>query len=184
MIDPRCEQLDEYLCGWLAPEEAAAFEAHLAACPTCREEAALQRRIDRLTKEAAEIEPIPVAVAGRVERALRRARRRRRVAWLGAATTAAALAIAVGIWESQTVRFARNGRRLPADTPSIATAVPEPFKTSVAAEPRPAIVARVTATDPSAAIVVPVESHRPNITLVCIYPTIKIAAADDSKSSP
>jgi hypothetical protein len=183
MTDPRCERLDEYLCGWLSPEEAADFEAHLVACPTCREEAAMQRQIDRLTKEAAQIEPIPVALAGRVACGIRSARRRRLFAWLATATTAAAIALAVGIWEGQALRYPRNEGRPLAATPAIAVTTPEPLKSSATAEPRPTIVARVTATDPSAAIVVPIESRHPNVTLVCVYPTIRLATSNASGRS-
>jgi hypothetical protein len=44
--------------------------------------------------------------------------------------------------------------------------------------------AEVTMVDPSSAIVVPVESNIPNVTIVWIYPTVKQAPADfvpDSK---
>jgi hypothetical protein len=42
----------------------------------------------------------------------------------------------------------------------------------------------VTMVDPSSAIVVPVESHSPSVTLVCIYPTIKLAQGDESRPTP
>ena len=65
MTDPRCDRLDEYLCGWLSPDEAAAFEAHLAGCPACRDEAAVQRHIDGLLAEgSAQVEPVPVTFGG------------------------------------------------------------------------------------------------------------------------
>ena len=81
MTDPRCDQLDEYLCGWLSPDEAADFEAHLAVCPACQDEAAVQRQIDRLLAEAtAQIEAGSHRLAGRIEREVRAARRRRQLA--------------------------------------------------------------------------------------------------------
>ncbi len=175
MTDPKCERLDEYLCGWLSPDEAADFEAHLAACPICREQSALQRQIDRLTEETAEIEPVPVALAGRIERAIRGARRRRFVGWVGLATTTAGIVLAVGLWKGQTLFVPRNDGRPLSQEAAIATAASEPSGSPPRLEPSPATPARVTAVDPSAAIVVPIESHSPNVTLVCIYPTTKIA---------
>ena len=184
MTDPRCEQLDEYLCGWLSPDEAAGFEAHLAACPTCREEATLQRQIDRLlAEETAQIEPVPVALAGRIERAVRAARRRRLVGWAGAVTTAAGIVLAVGLWAAQNLFFPRDDGRPMAHTPAVPTDAPEPSAPFARSEPPSAAPVRVTLVDPSSAILVPIESHSPNVTLVCVYPTTKVDREGDSEPS-
>lgn len=181
MTDPRCNQIDEYLCGWLAPEEAAEFQAHLADCPTCREQCAVQRRIDGLLADgAAAVEPIPVVLTDRIDRGIRRLRRRR-IGW-ACALTAAGIVAALAIWRAPTV-FSPKGDGRPADRTPVAIdrspKMPEP----IAAKPQVAAVARVTLVDPSSAILVPVESHSPNVTVVRIYPTVKIAG-DGAKPSP
>jgi anti-sigma factor RsiW len=183
MAELGCEQLDEYLCGWLAPDEAAEFEGHLAGCSACREQSAVQRRIDRLLAEGATgIEPIPAALADRIERGVRAARRRRRVGWVCALTAAAGIVLALGFWGAPRLSFLRHDARPVVAAPVAADDSPgqpaPPF-----AKPQAAAMARVTLVDSSSAILVPVESHSPNVTVVRIYPTVRIAG-DGAKPSP
>ena len=200
MTDPRCEQLDEYLCGWLSPQQAADFEAHLAACPACREQSTLQRQLDRLLAEGtAAIEPVPVVLVRRIERGVRAARRRRLLSWAGAA--AAGILLALGLWVAQNIFILRDDGRQIAERPEVSDAVSKefaqlpkapplqsggvgsaPLVTPVGSEP-PATRVRVTLVDPSSAILVPVESHSLDVTVVCVYPTIKMDREDDSRPS-
>jgi hypothetical protein len=53
-----------------------------------------------------------------------------------------------------------------------------------ASEPQPVVAARVTLVDPSLAILVPIESHSPNVTLVRIYPTTRAERQDPGEPSP
>jgi anti-sigma factor RsiW len=184
MAEPRCEQLDEYLCGWLSPDEAAEFAAHLAGCSACREECAVQRRIDRLLAEgAAGIEPVPAALADRIERGVRAARRRRRVGWACALTAAAGIVLALGLWGAPRSSFLRNDARPVVTAPVAADDLPQQPVLPSSAKPQAAAIARVTLVDSSSAILVPVESHSPNVTVVRIYPTVKIAR-EGAKPSP
>ena len=41
-----CDQLDNFLCGWLDSAEAAEFKQHLAGCADCQQALELQQRID------------------------------------------------------------------------------------------------------------------------------------------
>jgi anti-sigma factor RsiW len=184
MTDPQCQRLDEYLCGWLSTDEAADFEAHLAGCPACQEESAVQRRIDRLLAErAAQAETVPAVLASRVERGIRAARRRRLFGWADALTAAAAVVLAVGLWGAPVLFSTRGNDRPIVENPTVPVRATEPLTPPAFAGTQP-VVARVTLLDSSSAILVPVESHSPNVTVVCVYPTLKVARDAEKRPSP
>jgi len=184
MTDHRCDQLDEYLCGWLPPDEAARFEAHLADCAACRDESALQRRIDRLLADGnASIAPVPAGLKSRVDHAIRAAHRRRTVRWAIGVTAAAGAVLSLGLWMRENLSLVRRERRETAQNSSATENGPVPVVPPVASEP-PAAAARVTMVDPTSAIVMPVESHRPNVTVVYVFPTIRTDRAGESVRSP
>jgi anti-sigma factor RsiW len=173
VTDLRCDQLDEYLCGWLSPEEAASFEAHLADCTACREDCALQRRIDRsLADGNVWITPVPVGLRSRVDCKIRTARRRRMLGWASVIAATAGVSLALGIWATAPHSFMpRDGREtaqhLSGEGNGPAAILPR-------SEP-PVPAAQVSMVDPSSAIVMPVESHRPNVTLVRVYQTFQVS---------
>jgi anti-sigma factor RsiW len=188
MNHSRCDQLDEFLCGWLSPGEMAEFDAHLAECDACREECMLQRQINKiLAEEVAHIEPVPMALESRIDRTIRTARRRRTLVWAGAMTAAAGILLALGLWTTQNNLFPRWDERQRTQPSAIAgdTLVPivPPVNSesvdwaSVGLKPglksKPTTACQVTPMDPSSTIVVPMESHSSNVTVVCIYPTIR-----------
>lgn len=80
-------ELDEALTG----EESAALQAHLDACPDCRETWRQLHELDALLQES-ELEP-PAALHDGVMRAIRQEQRKPRRAWLPAAAIAAAAAL-------------------------------------------------------------------------------------------
>jgi anti-sigma factor RsiW len=181
MTDPQCDQLDAYLCGWLSPHEAADFKTHLADCPACREECAVQQRIDRvMAEEATRAEPVPAVVADRIERGIRAARRRRQIGW-ASALTAAGILLALGLWGAPGVFSGRNHARSTVPTP-VADNSHEPRALPSAAKPQ-AVAVRVTLVDSSSAILMPVESHSPNVTIVCVYPTTRVAREEAKQPS-
>ncbi len=187
-----CDQLDDYLLGWLSPEEVAAFERHLAGCPACRGEQELQRSIDRaLAGPAVSLDLIPVGLLERIRRHVRARDRRRAVrrTWLAAAAATLLLATAIGGWiVHQTGQNGGEHAAAPGPTheppeavagsPGVASAgsVPPPEHAFPAPTKRVAVSTRVVLADPSAGIVVPVETKDPKITMVWIYPTFKPAA--------
>jgi anti-sigma factor RsiW len=184
MIALRCDQLDEYLCGWLMPDEAARFEAHLADCAACRDECSLQRRIDRLLADRnASIAPVPAGLKSRVDRRIRAAHRRRMLGWTVAVTVAAGAVLALGLWMRENLSLVRRERRETAQSSSATENGPVPVVPPVASEP-PVAAVRVTMVDPSSAIVMPVESHRPNVTVVYVFPTIRTDGEGESVRSP
>ena len=99
MQNPECDNLDDYLAGWLSDNDAAGFEAHLAGCPACRRELDRQRGIDQLLARGAEqLEPIPSSLIDRIEGQIRSLRRRRAIRWGLGLSAAAAVLLAVGFW--------------------------------------------------------------------------------------
>lgn len=76
----------------LTPEEAAALQAHLDACPDCRETRRQLHELDALLQES-ELEP-PAALHDGVMQAIRQEKKQRsRRAWVPAAAIAAAAAL-------------------------------------------------------------------------------------------
>jgi anti-sigma factor RsiW len=184
MNAPQCDQLDEYLGGWLPPEGIAHFEAHLASCKACREECALQRRLDRLLAgENARLARVPAGLASRIDHRILAARRRRIFEWTVVVTAAAGILLAFGLWIRERLSIVRHEEREIAQRSLVEPERPVPVDSPLAAKP-PVSDVRVTMVDSTSAIVMPVESHRPNVTIVRIFPTIRVAAEVESMKSP
>lgn len=149
---PECREwrplLGAYTLGHLEPGERAAVEAHLEGCPACRAEAdslgGLARllplgdpaRFDRPAPQPApDLGERIAATIGAEQRAGRRQRRRRRFAFgLAGATAAAAIVLAVLLWQggeaaqpAQRVEFSS----LPADVHISASLVPQVYGTEI-----------------------------------------------------
>src|SRR5262245_25317921 len=87
-----CQSLADYLARDLGEPDRARFEAHLADCPDCRRAVGEAQRLQGLLAAAvSELEPVPGGLVERVGRRLRRARRRRIAAVVGALAPAAAV---------------------------------------------------------------------------------------------
>ena len=164
-----CNQLEDYLAGALSEEQAVAFAAHLPRCPACRQAAEQQRQIDHSLRQAvSQLDLVPAGLIERIEGRMRRARRRCLLA-CGAALSAVAatlLVVMIGGWHLP------DGHRPGTVAQRRSALVGEGRATP--AQPR----AQVTMADPSSAIVVPIESNMPNVTIVWIYPTIRPQPAD------
>lgn len=167
-----CDNLDAYLGGWLSKDDAAKFEAHLAGCAACSREIDRQQRIDRLlARGIRDADPLPASLIDRIEGGIRSWRRRRRLRVVFSLT--AAVAAAVGVWfaaehvgtsfqapeivESPAARPSRQDEVRPVSRPVTDT--------------HPAVQVRLD--DPSKAILVPVETASPNVSIIWIYPTIQ-----------
>lgn len=105
-MNPACDELQVLITlradGALDPVEAAAVEAHLRACPACREEAArdaellgLARLPPPTAREAALVAEVPGRVVAEVRRGRGRHRAVARAVGVVAAIAAAALLVAV-----------------------------------------------------------------------------------------
>lgn len=100
MRDRICDQLDDYLGGWLEDSARPEFEAHLKRCADCRQEAERQRQLDALLAQAgAHLESVPPVLVERIEQRLAKAQWRRRVVRTAAGLAAAAvLLLSVVLW--------------------------------------------------------------------------------------
>jgi Putative zinc-finger len=173
-----CQNLDAYLDGELTPGEGARFAAHLTDCPACREAVDEQQWIDGLLRAPAiaQRETSPPALVESFRRAIARRLRYSRLAAGGAVAAAAVLLVAVG-WAvklhldsdglSGREVVSLSGAALDVDEPS----------------PAPSLTGRgndsgATFVGGPDLIVVPVESHHPEVTIVRVYPTFQPDISD------
>jgi len=193
MKTAQCQNLDDYLAACLSDDEAARFEAHLPHCPACREEIADQRGIDRLlARGAAQRAPIPSSLVDRIEGRIRSLRRRRAVRWAVGASAAAAVVLAVGVWLIPQDDGAAPGPERPPGRGSVAEtpveSEPDGHEVASPAQPpsdnEPRV--RVSLADPSEAILVPMHTSNPNVSIVWVYPTVRPGrtAAELAAGSP
>jgi anti-sigma factor RsiW len=171
-----CDRLDDYLLGGLSGGETTAFETHLAGCPACRDELQWQWEIDRLLAQGTrQFEPVPVSLVDRIQQQYGRYRRRRvvRLAWCG---SAAALATAVLIVWLAAGRFGAGDPPQPmVQQHPESSGDQEPVQPPTPESARTLSVARVRLSDPSDAILVPLRTQEPNVSIVWVYPTVKPA---------
>lgn len=184
MVKPLCDRLDDYLCGWLSEEDVARFEVHLAGCPTCQEESAAQQQIDRLLAEAtACAESVPPSLVLRIKHQAWIARRRQRFAWMCAVAAAAAVALTCVYWTTRMSLFDRYDRSQIAKSPTADNDSLPPIPNATP-EPQTLASARVALIDPSSAILVPVESQSANVTVVWVYPAVRVNREGDGHLPP
>jgi anti-sigma factor RsiW len=184
MSSSECVNLDDYLLGWLPVEAASRFEAHLADCPDCRDECRRQQQVDqRLAAVARHSQPVPPALANRIERRIRSAAWRRRIQ-IGSGSTAAALVLAASLW----LAVGHRGVNTPGDplAQQKLESVPrreDHVESPLGHEQSVAPPVSVRCKDPSRAILIPVETESPNVTLVLVYPTIKLPRMADGPAN-
>jgi Putative zinc-finger len=152
LTEPLCQLLNDFLAHDLAGDERQRFVEHLAGCPACREAVAENQRLTgRLIEAVERMEPVPSALAGRVERRIRVVRRRR-IAFAALALAASVALIAV--WLQRPVEpppIAKNSGPLVAElTPRVRVAFPD-----------------------KNLIAVPVESESRNVTVLLVYPGLR-----------
>ena len=161
-----CESIEGYLGKWLSEEESAQFEAHLANCPDCRQFVEGQQRLEGLlTRANSECVSVPPTLIDRIEHRLRQARRLRAAGWAAGLAAAGVLTCAFA------ARFIFQ--RLP-DAKSVLPPVmahlsqpPQPTR-----ESRPPV--EVTFGPSSDVIAVPHKTDNPAVTIIWVYPTIKM----------
>jgi len=91
--------------------------------------------------------------------------------------------LALGLWVRENLPFVpREGRETAQDSSATENG-PASVVPPVGSEP-PVTDAHVTMVDPSSSIVMPVESHRPNVTVVYVFPTIRADREGESVKSP
>lgn len=163
-----CTQLDDYLGGWLSETERNAFEVHLANCRQCRQSVEQQRHIDDLLARGMErLEPAPPYLVSAVETRIQSLRRRRarQLAW--GVPTGIALAFVIGTWASNRHTAPPAASRVQREVVAL------PSKTSAKQESRADQPVQVTLSDPTAAILVPMNKDAPTVSIVWVYPAIR-----------
>ncbi|MFO0899597.1 MAG: zf-HC2 domain-containing protein [Pirellulales bacterium] len=143
-----CDQLDAYLLVLLTAEDRAMFAEHLAGCTACQNALDLQRRIDGLLGQAADLEPAPPLGL----RFKRRLRVRRFVR--GGALAGLLLAVVWFIWP----RVERGDAGATATAPDGAAG---PRSATVSVQLSSNVIAR------------PLESNDPRVTIVWTYPVLE-----------
>ncbi|MEZ6073911.1 MAG: anti-sigma factor [Pirellulales bacterium] len=175
MNGPSCRQLDDYLDGTLTDGALAAFEAHIDQCDECRGAVVQHREMVWLLRQGAnEQERPPARLLVQTRRAMRRHDHRRRVRLVAGLTTAAVLLIGVGMalrWQRTAVD--ENNAVVESNGHDN-----EPARTTPAAKSR----VRVSVLNPDEAIAVPIETKSENVTIVWIYPTVKVVATGAATS--
>lgn len=167
----QCDQLDDYLAGWLSDTEAADFEVHLTDCSACRRQLDQQRRIDGLLAQAVgRLEPVPHGLVDRLESQVRHFNRRRMVRAAWGLSAAVAMVLLLGVWLH--LRTPEGPQPAPEkqDEPMIVQQdMKPPAPDALDAEP----LVQVRLSDPSAAILVTEPTQNPNVTIVWFHPTVK-----------
>ena len=153
-VDQRreCQQLDAYLNGDLADDDAKRFTVHIGTCASCRAAVEQQAWLDGLLRQSTTAEAVPAGVLVAINKGIAPTRYGRRLA--GGFAAAAAILIAVFFGHDPTPQGA--------DLPQLTTAAPP--------TPSTAPVATFVGTDDM--IVVHHDSPYPDVTIVEVYPTI------------
>jgi len=167
----QCDQLDDYLAGWLSDTEASGFEAHLADCSVCRRQLDQQRRIDGLLAQAAgRLEPVPHGLVDRFELQVRCFNRRRMVRTACGLSAAVAMVLLVGVWlHLRTPEGSQPAPKRQNEPMIVQQDVKPPAQDASDDEP----LVQVRPSDPSAAILVTEQTQNPNVTIVWFHPTVR-----------
>lgn len=154
-----CDRLDDYLAGDLPETDRREFGSHLQACPECRDAVRFHESLAGNLRAAVAAEVPAKPIAAEVSR--RQSLRRRRQ-WLAVAALAASIVgtIFVDTWRSPTV----------VTPPEIVQA--------------PATSTNVTVSFPSNSVLtVPAPISEPGITVMWVYPVVRVAAAESRESN-
>ena len=176
MSAPQCTRLDDYLADALADDERATFEVHCQQCKTCQDELERQVQLDHLLAAvAAEPQPLPSGLAQRVEAYMKQQSWHRTRQFTGL-WIAAAILLCVTAWFTIPLL---NERSIQSVEP--VAKVSAPTLQQLSADQTPQV--RVTFTERSNVLAVPVKSQNPNITILWLYPTLKISTGEPSSNA-
>ena len=169
-----CDQLDGYLADWLSETQRAAYEVHLANCHMCRYQINLQRHIDSLLVQGiGQLEPLSLSLVDSLVPQIHLLQHRRNLRLVWGLTAAAIVVIMAGVWSvlqqsSPLIGSLPIAQKQDAPVGHTQTGAPPARLVS-----QPKSLVRVTPSDPSTAILVPVAMENPNVTFVWLYPTVK-----------
>jgi anti-sigma factor RsiW len=180
----QCNQLDDYMLGWLSGDEAAEFEHHLFECPACQHERELQQSIDKILLGIdGPLDAIPDWLADRARNWVQASRRRKTVRWTVSLMAAAAVLLLVIL--GRIVLWPSN-RAVNQDVARLENTAGSRNNTSSNTPPfsvfeHPKVSSRVTLADPSTGIVLECKTRDPKINIVWIYPTVNQAPEPDDR---
>jgi hypothetical protein len=161
-----CDNLDDYLACALTGDAAAHFGSHLRTCEACREAAEQQQWIDSLltSPDRMELEPTPRALVETVSKPASRPwfMQSRYVGVMVAAAAAVLVATGLVLLNREMIEGTRSTAEAAAPSNGTQTAKNEEQRETGA-----------TFVVDSNAIAVPIESHRPGVTVVRVYPTFR-----------
>ncbi len=176
MNDALCQHLNEYLDRALSAVDEAAFVGHLASCPACRRSVEEEEQVRHLLRCAvAELEPAPEGLAEQVGNRVRSSKRRRIVRLTVGMSAAAAVVVAIGVWHVIGQRGADER-----------ISVHQPPTPALGAQLDPRKEVEVVVPQSDNVIAVPLETSRPNVTIVWLYPAVSApgtGAATDSSNN-
>jgi anti-sigma factor RsiW len=170
MKPSECEQLDDYLDGELAEADARAFERHAARCGVCERAIRQSNGLSRLLASAYRTSLYEETAAPADHRPASRAR---------VAACLAALIATILAWTALPVLW-REDSRHQLEPPSVARGSRELAGGSRVANEsvqRPKM-ADIQVVNSEEVLAVPVPSHRENVTIVWMYPTVRAAAEE------
>lgn len=171
MNRPECQQLDDYSAGVLSGGAVAAFEAHLDVCVECWHAVDQHRQMTRLLRLGVdELETVPTLLVQRTERVLRTHDRRRRARLVGGLAAAAVVLTGVGLALLTQPSAIKDDAIVDVDDTGTIVEAPVPDETSAKS------LVRVSLLNPNEAILVPIETTAENVSIVRIYPAVKVAA--------
>ncbi|MDZ4783564.1 MAG: zf-HC2 domain-containing protein [Planctomycetia bacterium] len=161
MSTEHCTRLDDYLNGDLREAERSAFETHLGACEVCRRAVAVDRHWEGLLAAAKPIAPAtltePIAIVAQRERLRRRTILR---GWAVIGIAAGLLVMAFNFFDQKAALVVQ---------PDVEVA---PVR--VAAVPAPPEV-RIEFAAESRVIAMPLKSKNPQVSIVWLYPELRVA---------
>jgi anti-sigma factor RsiW len=168
-----CLQLDDYLEGELGEAQRAAFERHLADCEDCRCQVAFARQLNGWLA-AAQGRSAPPQLVERIEQRLRWATRKANAWRMAVGALAASLLVGLGLW-----RLGGNRQPLANRAPVVKSARPQPLP----AAPPATMPARISFRPDADVIVRPLKSSNPRVSIVWVYPTVRVAQSDQQLQS-
>jgi anti-sigma factor RsiW len=168
-----CLQLDDYLEGELDEAQRAAFELHLTDCEDCRGQVAFASQLNGWLAGAQDGSAPPQLVA-RIEHRLRWATRKAYAWRMAVGALAASLLVGLGLW-----RLGGNRQPLANRAPVVKSARPQPLP----AAPPATMPVRISFHPDANMIVRPLKSTNPRVSIVWVYPTVRVAQSDQQHPS-
>jgi hypothetical protein len=177
MTESACDNLDLYLDGGLSQRARVEFVTHLSECALCRKAVRLDEHVMQLLGSAkVELGVVPSSLTSQIEQEPRNSARRRSLMTLAAMAAAIMLILASGVWIALSwIELNRRGG-------DVANGIVEPPTLGKDANSQAADqasddiapqspLARLSFHQEADAIVIPIPSDDPTVSIFWLYPT-------------